>query len=461
MDGWKLIREGRELGMTTAALYRPYNRLYNEIRRFVDADYFGVTGWDDDLSAWVPMHVNSAANPFPSTDYFGNPCRRTFRKADLVCHLAAEPRDPRPRFAFFVNSPSSPYAMLTLDIDGKDHAKVHDLTCDLYHDLFVADWDYGGHVWIEPSPNLVGRYIRVIVERTSDPLAFNLLCNALSAVLKSRYRKDDENRFDAIKSTLHYDDRDDLERLYAEADGHVNDSNRGVLATMPLSGALRRADPKGEIAAFLAWVARDRRGRYRHAIPESHLRGLLERFDTNAAAELDAGIAALRRSKECQPKARPAAQPPTGGRAVAGNLYPSESPVGAKRPSRSAARNRLIDKAQSTASGKNRMRFACSLFSYEHRRYPDSPSELVDYYKRCGFARGADDPKKDWVRYRRADDAIADHKANPAKVVNGYDPADWLPMVHKYVTDEVRRHRVPATGSRVPRWAASEPQADR
>ena len=90
MNGYKLIREAYERGLTPAQLYQPYNAIYSAIRGFIDPDYFGVMGWSEDDQKYIPKHVNSDANPLPERDHWGKPCRRTFKKKDGLCHLAGQ-----------------------------------------------------------------------------------------------------------------------------------------------------------------------------------------------------------------------------------------------------------------------------------------------------------------------------------------------------------------------------------
>jgi hypothetical protein len=174
MNGSTLIREAYEMGRTHVEVYRPYDRYFYLLRRFIDSDYFGTVGTNVDGHR-VPMHVNSARNPRPWRDRHGRPCRRTFGKRDLFLHLTAEAHDADPQFRFLVNSPKTRFHLLAIDVDANEDRLGHELTCEVYQDLFCAETDYGGHVYIERSRNRVGRYLWFLVERSSQPAQFNLL----------------------------------------------------------------------------------------------------------------------------------------------------------------------------------------------------------------------------------------------------------------------------------------------
>ncbi len=327
-----------------------------------------------------------------------------------------------------MNSPRTRSHLLGWDVDAKDPGKAHGLACDVYHDCFVADWDYGGRVYVEHSRNRNGRYIWTIIERASSPAEFNLLVNALSRVLRARHRVDDGNRFDAIKGTLHYDSRDDFAKLWAESDGNPNDDHRGVLVTMPLAGAVARRTFEAEQEAFFSFLAK-RNQRYVHAIPEAHLRELVLRYGPEEARRLDDEIAKL------SAKGEAAASLPLPPSPV-GNTLRVSAPAGVAGEAR---RQRLTRRAHAETSGKNRMRFASSLYFYTYDRYAPSAEALVAFYKAESFAKGEDTPQKETARLRRAREALDDHRANPAKV--GYDKAYWMDLVARWVTVEVRQHR--------------------
>lgn len=437
MNGNLLISQARELGRDTQNIYRPYNKLYSALKSFVDSDYFGVSAYEDELECWVPMHVNGANNPKPCLDHRGRPCRRKFQKRDLILHLAAEPGDRDQNFRFLVNSPKGNHHLLGWDIDAKDGHKAHEITCDLYFDCFWSRWDYGGNVYIEPSRNRRGRYIWTVIERTSSPAEFNLLVNALSRALRSRFRLDDENKFDAVKGTLHYDSRNDLKKLYAEADGDINDDHRGVLVTMPLSGAVARRTFEVESADFLSFLAKKKK-RYVNAIPEGHLRELLTLYGPQEVQRLDAEVAKLRKEADVPSPLCPS--PPVG------NTLRMSAPLGSQA---AHTQDRLRSKAHAEVSGKNRMRFVSSLYFYTYDHYAPSPAALVAFYKAEGFAKGDESPKKEKSRLRRAREALDDHTANPAK--QGFDRNYWMGLVARWVTEEVRQHlavkyRSPRTG---------------
>ena len=306
MNGNFFVQDGRQYGLSTHDLYRPFNKVFAALKSFVDADYFGVSAYDEEGECWVPVHVNGRRNPKPSIDRRGRRCRRKFQKRDLILHLAAEPIDLLQNFRFLVNSPKANYHLLAWDIDAKDDGIAHEIACDVYFDCFWSRWEYGGQVFIERSRNRVGRYIWTVIERTSSPAEFNLLVNALSAALRSRFRADDDNKFDAIKGTLHFDDRSDWHKLWAEADGDINDNHRGVLVTMPLAGALARGTYEADSASFLAFVRRTKGKNKRcvNAIPESHLWELLDLYGRSEGQALRATI--QKRRAEAAPLPPPA-----------------------------------------------------------------------------------------------------------------------------------------------------------
>src|SRR5262249_10838588 len=112
--------------------------------------------------------------------------------------------------------------------------------------------------------------------------------------------------------------------------------------------------------------------------------------------------------------------------------------VSAPSRSREETRKWLIATAHAETSGKNRMRFVSSLYFYTHGCYAPSAEALVAFYKGEGFAKGAETSKKEKTRLRRAQEALDDHRANPATL--GYDRSYWMDLIAEYVTSEVREH---------------------
>jgi hypothetical protein len=452
MDGHIIIDRARKRRTAWATIYQPYVKLYNVIKQFIDRDYFGVIRWSVEEQRWVPMHVNSDKNPFPVEDYFGRRCRRLFGQRDMLCHAHASPDDEFPHFSFLVNSPNKPYALICFDFDGKDYGKASAIRSNMFS-KYLSDIPR----FEEPSRNRNGCYAWLIVERTSSPAAFNQLCNALSLELRRRFhdlgdiiaddfneRRDQRvNFFDGIKATCHFDDRDEIERLYADSDGNPNDNNRGLLATMPCSGFMNDEDGgmRFRMKQFVRFAER-RKKKYINAVPESRLHELLAVFRpiSTALSEPDSPYASASPSLH--------------------QLVPYES-YGEKRERQNGqgfagkvtqreARERLLDKAKWHENPLARMRCASCLFFYEMGRYADTPVELVRYYERLNLHTGGDEGNR---RIARAATALDKHKSDAARPGNGifFDANDWVPVVETWVTQEVRTH-----GSRRYRYAIED-----
>ena len=418
-------------------------------------EYTGYTGWDKKGQCWVPKHSNADSRPYPFRDRWGRPMRAKLGVRDVMFHSWSEPLDALPQFYFYVSSPGVAYALITFDIDGNDYEKAVAIREWLYAEL-LKDVP----VFREPSRNRKGCYLRMIVCRDSCPAEFNALCNRLTVLLRRRFhdlgevtkeefhrrKKERVNFFDGIKGTLHYDDRDDTARLYAHADGNPNDNHRGLLATIPCSGwEADGVEGGNRMRSFLRFCKKRvstaggvRTTTYVNAVPQSRLRELL---------------ALLRPQRPILhvPSAVPTSRPSSTAVPPLHQSSPSESSDGGER-SRSAARvkkpkrqreearKQVLEKAKDGSNPMLRMRLASCLYFYEYGGYADTPDELVTYYERLGLHTGLDEHGR---RRTRAEEAVAKHKADPAKPVSEqahFDADLWVPLVQKYVTDEVRRH---------------------
>ena len=105
-------------------------------------------------------------------------------------------------------------------------------------------------------------------------------------------------------------------------------------------------------------------------------------------------------------------------------------------------RPKLLDlyyRAKATSNPLARMRKASSLYRHIHGHYAADEDTLVDWYVELGLhtneARGNE-------RHERAKQALEKHRTTERRNAKGYDPQDWLPLVRRFVTQEVRASRL-------------------
>lgn len=246
------LKHAFSVGQNWHEVYRNVKPYYATLRRFIDREYFGLTG-----SNGQPYHCNPKHDPCPVMDHhtgMRRPAR--FGHRQLLQHLLSQDRLGDANWAYLVNSPATNLHLLAVDIDcdlPRERSDAMALARQISKEIFA------GKAFIEPSRHRCGAYVWFKIVRSSDPEQFNRQIALFGKFLKDRYHGRFHAQVCGIKGTLHYlkpNSQYDFYRwlnegfkyqhhkeTYARGEFHYDEHlephihERGTLITMPLAGA--------------------------------------------------------------------------------------------------------------------------------------------------------------------------------------------------------------------------------